>query len=216
MGVGFGALVCVGSSLLPEQDVGGLSGPTVKAASLDGPRTKGRTKGIVVTRRISIPEDSIVVAQKNPDLPDPSGGTDQAIDLDGARLVYRVSGGLAAVDNVLRILPDGSVTYDWSNSIGDRSGSVQARLSEEEMTGLKVVFQLLGFESLPAEFEQDGGVADGVDILVAAEVRKDKPKSVLSHTGSIEDPRFMALRVVLDELIDELLSEPVTQGSENS
>src|SRR6185295_10990665 len=104
MVIGLGAFVCAGSSLFPELDVGRLHPSIVKAADLDGPGAKRRTRGIVVSRRFAIPEDALDPSQRNPhNQPSPSAGNDEAIDLDGARLVYRVNGGFAAVDNTLRI-----------------------------------------------------------------------------------------------------------------
>lgn len=134
-----------------------------------------------------------------------------APDMGGARILYEVSGGLAAVTTTFRVFDSGAVAYKWDRAVGGLNWSFDSRIPDGELRALKSLFLASDFESLPVRFTPDGVIMDGSRILVAAVLSDGTVKTVLSETGAIEDPRFTVIRRSLDRLVSDLRATEVVR-----
>lgn len=126
-------------------------------------------------------------------------------NMGGARILYGVSGGIAASEETLRVFDDGMVRYEWSTP-GGTPWFVDLRFPMSEVRSLKSLFHAVDFASLPARYEAPYEVIDGEVFLVRAELADGTFKSVRSETGAIEDRSFILIRKSLESLVADVRS----------
>jgi hypothetical protein len=125
-------------------------------------------------------------------------------NMGGARILYNVSGGLAAIDETLRVFDDGMVRYEWSRP-GDTPWFIDLRFPVSQVRALKSLFLEADFASLPARFEPSNEVVmDGAEFLVRAELADGTLKSVRSSTLANENRGFTLIRKSLQMLVDDV------------
>jgi hypothetical protein len=129
-------------------------------------------------------------------------------NMQGARILYSVSGGLAAIDETVRVYDDGMVRYAWSRS-GHTSWWIDLRFPASEVRSLKSLFLAADFASLPDRFKNPNEVMDGAEFLVRAELADGKLKSVRSSTGAKEDRDYTQIRKSLERLVADVRSTEV-------
>jgi hypothetical protein len=130
-------------------------------------------------------------------------------NMGGARILYNISGGLATIDQTLRVFDDGMVRYEWSRP-GDTPWFIDLRFPVSQVRALKSLFLEADFASLPARFEpRNEVVIDGVDFLVKAELADGTLKAVRSTTLASEDQGFTQIRKSLDMLVADVRATEV-------
>lgn len=124
--------------------------------------------------------------------------------LDGARILYFSTGGLATIDQSLRVFDDGTARFEWRRGADGSGYTVERKLPVAEVASLKRLFRVGGFEAMPRRFVPEGVVMDGVRILIKAELADGTVKSVRTETLAVEDPAFVAIRRTLEGLIADI------------
>lgn len=129
-------------------------------------------------------------------------------NMAGARILYDVSGGIAAIDETLRVFDDGMIRYEWSRS-GGTPWFIDLRFPVSEVRALKSLFQAADFASMPARWDAKNEIVDGFEILVKAELADGSMKSVRSSTGADESDDFILIRKSLEKLVADVRSTEV-------
>lgn len=129
--------------------------------------------------------------------------------LDGARVLYFSTGGLATIDQTLRVFDDGTVRYEWRRAPDGAEYAVERRLPVAEVAALKRLFRVGEFEAMPRRFVPEGIVMDGVRILVKAELADGSVKGVFTETLAVETPEFTAIRRTLEGMIADVRSSEI-------
>jgi hypothetical protein len=130
-------------------------------------------------------------------------------DLEGARILYATTGGLAAIEESLRVFDDGSYRYEWRRGADAAAYEITGRLPAAEVASLKRLFLVGDFESMPPRFAARHEVMDGVRILVKAKLLDGSEKSVFSETLAVELPAFASIRRTLEGTVADVRAQEV-------
>lgn len=195
-----------------SRKVFGSLGLAALSVTLSGAALAQPMPGSVAQEKPSGPKDErdadSVAVERDVDRDGENGA--RPIDLAGARIGYAVRGGLLAVDNLLLIDDDGTVTYRAASlAVEELNFEIEDRLSPNHVRILKQLVKEAGFASMPDRFEGEGIVIDGVDMGIAARLGAGVEKTVWSHSAAIEEAGFTRLRNTLDLLVAELVAKEV-------